>query len=99
MSTSKSQQQKAKDLFVAYGGFCGYKLQEVMTRHIIKLKVMVKTINGEDLPSGVKCRLPRVKKSSDADVRRPEGLDVTAQHEDEHQLQTITRSLLLEKIV
>ena len=85
--------------FLASGGFCGYKLKEVITRYIIKMKVMVKTINGEDLPSGVKCRLPRVKKSSDADVRRPEGLDVTAQHEDEHQLQTITRSLLLEKIV
>ena len=84
---------------MASGGFCGYKLKEVITPYIIKMKVMVKTINGEDLPSGVKCRLPRVKKSSDADVRRPEGLDVTAQHGDDHQLQTITRSLLLEKIV
>ena len=33
--------------------------------------------NNDDLPSEVKWRLPRVKKSSDTDVRRPDGLDIT----------------------
>lgn len=72
--------------FLASDGFCGYKLNELITQYIIS--------DGENLPSVVKWRLPRVKKSSDTDVRRPEGLDVTAiQIKVEHQWLTIKSSL------
>ena len=33
--------------------------------------------DGDDLPSGVKWRLPRVKKSSDTEVKSPEELGTT----------------------